>query len=256
MISRRKKPGGRAVAAGIGMALIMGIIAGRAYAYMSDRDKGINTLTVGNVHIEATEPEFPTKDENNNGVPDECELIIPYETILKDPRIKNTGKNDAVVFFKVTSPVEELTLISDDGTRQGTSPADLFWFKLKGDGEETHANHFNQEWVQLASLDGEFVDCPGINEEGKGYTYIFGYHTRIKPGESTKTLFDKVQNKKYGSKTIGPNEVETIRLEAFAIQADEIAANGGTVFTDGEISESDLTYIYNVFFNQNKERVK
>lgn len=95
-----------------------------------------------------------------------------------------------------------------------------------------------------------------MNDEGRGKVYIFGYHTRIEPEETTETLFDKVQNKKYGSKTIGPNEVETIHIESYAIQADEIRRAGINVDTSAEISEQDLAYIYNTFCNQNAENLK
>ena len=243
----------RAVIACVAAAIVGGALAGGAMAYFSARDYGVNKLMIGNVQIEASEPGFPPKDENGDGVPDDCELVIPYETITKDPRIRNTGNNDAVVFFKVTSPVEMLTLIDDSGTRHDEALEELFWFKQKGDSDGLHQNNFNANWIRLTDLDGQIVDCEGINEEGQGYVYIFGYHTRIEPGETTATLFDKVQNKKYGSKTISANEKEIIRIEPYAIQADDILRDGITVDTTGEISAEDLSYIYQAFFNQNQE---
>ena len=245
------KKGKVAAFACIAAALTSGMLVGGAVAYFTDTDDGVNRFRIGNVQIEAWEPGFPTKDEDQDGVPDENELVIPYETITKDPRIRNTGKNDAVVFFKVTSPVEMLTLIDDAGTRHEEALEELFWFKQKDDAEDLHQNNFNSNWIRLTDLDGEIVDCEGINDEGRGYVYIFGYHVRIKPGETTATLFDKVQNKKYGSKTIAANEKELIRIESYAIQADDILESGITVNTTGEISAEDLSYIYQTFFNQN-----
>ena len=133
---------------------------------------------------------------------------------------------------------------------------ELFWFKQKDDAEDLHQNNFNSNWIRLTDLDGEIVDCEGINDEGRGYVYIFGYHVRIKPGETTATLFDKVQNKKYGSKTIAANEKELIRIESYAIQADDILESGITVNTTGEISAEDLSYIYQTFFNQNVDALQ
>lgn len=257
MLSRDEKESGgkknrlRVICVCLGAALLGGLIAGGAVAYFTDRDKGINTLRIGNVQIEAWEPGFPTEDEDDDGVPDECELVIPYQSITKNPRIRNTGKNDAIVFFKVTSPVEMLTLIDDEGTRHDEALEELFWFKQKDDSDDLHQNNFNANWVRLTDLDGEIVQCEGINDEGQGYTYIFGYHTRLEPGDTTTTLFDKVQNKKYGSKTISANENEIIRIESYAIQADDILDKGITVDTTGEISAADLSYIYQAFFNQN-----
>ena len=227
-------------------------------AYQTDTDSLKNTFLIGEVRIESYEPSFPTKDTDEgrvDGVPDECELMIPYETIPKDPYIKNTGVNDCIVFFRITVPAEVLNLINDDGTRVKDVEEDLFWMKLKDDPDDQHRNNFNPNWVELIQLDRKIVDCEGINEEGRGRTYIFGYHQRLCPSKTTETLFDKVQNKKYGSRTIGPDEIEQIKVEAFAIQADYIKQAGIDVPTDGEITEESLTYIYQVFVNQNEETV-
>lgn len=236
-------------------ALALGMLVGGITAYQTDKDYTGNVFTTGSVHIRAWEPNFPTEDLDQDGVPDECELVIPHETILKDPRIQNTGTNDAIVFFRVTAPVEELTLINDDGTRTGPADCDLFYFKQAADAEGLHRNNFNPKWIELRSLDNQFVTCEGVNEENKGYTYIFGYHTRIEPSQYTETLFDKVQNKKYGSRTISANEVEQIKIESFAIQADDIHRAGIEIPSGGELTEADLTYIYQAFVNQNQDVV-
>lgn len=243
-------------------ALGAGLLTGGILAYQTNSDMTGNIFTTGNVRITSWEPGFPTEDKDKgsgekgkDGVPDDCELVIPFETISKDPRIKNTGTNDCVVFFRVTAPVEDLTLIHDDGTRTEAEPCDLFWFKQADDSDGSHENNFNANWQELTAIDGQFVHCDGINEEGRGKVYIFGYKTRLASNEVTSTLFDKVQNKKYGSRTISANEVEQIRIESFAVQADEVLRLGSEVPTDGEISEEDLTYIYEVFINQNAETV-
>ena len=238
----------------LAIAIIFGYMWG--YAYLSDRDDGINVVTIGNVKIHAYEPTFPTKDDDNDGVPDDCELVIPYEEINKDPKIKNTGKNDAVVFFKITAPAEMITAIDDNGKRQAEALTDLFWFKQKNDPDTFHQNNFNINWIELKTLDHKNVKEATCNLEGNGYTYIFGYHTRIREGEITANLFDKVQNKKYGSRTISANEVETIKVDAYAIQADDIQKAGIDIDTTAEISEENLTYIYNTFINQNKNQLK
>lgn len=226
------------------------------YAYFTDNEDGINTFTIGDVHIIAEEPNFPTYDGDKDGVPDDCELITPYETITKDPYIQNTGTNDAIVFMKVTVPVEVVTLIDDNGNRGNEQEAALFWLKQKEDSDNTHQDHFDENWTRLTQLDGKFVNCEGINNEGRGYTYIFGYKTRIENREKTTALFDKVQNKKYGSGNIEADEIESIKIEAYAVQADNVLRSGIPVNTEGTISETDLTYIYNTFVNQNKDQLE
>lgn len=266
----QREPSGRSKLKTIlGMASIMlagGLIVGGILAYQTDTDEATNIFTVGEVKITATEPNFPTKDDPEegrvDGVPDECELVVPHETLPKDPSIQNVGINDAVVFFRITNPAEVLNLINDDGTRIKDILEDLFWMKQLDDPDDFHDNHFDENWIELRTLDRELVKCEGINNEGNGKTYIFGYHVVLKPGESTTTLFDKVQNKKYGSRTIEPDEIEQIKVEAFAIQSEEIKKAGvdmseayGTVSTEGELDEETLTHIYKVFVNQNQADV-
>ena len=237
------------------LALGVALAAGGIWAYMTDTDGEINKFTIGDVHITAQEPNFPTKDKDGNGVPDDCELLTPLEEVLKDPSITNTGTNDCIVFFRVTVPVEELNLIDDNGKRGERQMADIFWMKQKEDPASLHQNHFDENWVELTQLDHKFVDCEGINNEGKGYTYIFGYHVKLRHGETTSNLFDKIQNKKYGSRTITANEVEQIRLESYAIQAEKIVNAGIDINTSGTLNEATLTHIYKVFVNQNVEEV-
>ncbi|MCD8096895.1 MAG: hypothetical protein LUE31_02445 [Lachnospiraceae bacterium] len=239
----------------IALILCMAMAIGGIYAYLTARDASVNKVTIGDVHISAWEPNWPTEDKDEDGIPDESELLVPYDEVSKDPRIRNTGTNDCIVFFRITSPVEELTVIDDDGTRHAAADVDLFYFKQAEDSADEHANHWDENWVELTELDGKFVTCDGTNEENKGYTYIFGYHVRLAAGETTSNLFDKIQNKKYGSRTISANEAETIRIEACAIQADEIYQNGKAMDTSGELTEDQLTCIYRVFFNQNADQL-
>lgn len=243
----------------LGLVAVTGIIGATAgiAAYQTDLEDSGNIFTIGEVQIEQSEPGFPTVDDPDDGrtpgVPDECELVIPYDEITKDPRITNVGINDAIVFFRITAPVETLTLIGDDGSRETDVESDLFWFKQASDSVDLHQNNFNPNFVELTTLDQKIVSCEGVNNEGKGKTYIFGWHEILEPGDSTETLFDKVQNKKYGSRTIGADEIERIKIEAFAIQAEYIQRNGADMDTTGELDEDELTHIYQIFINQNAE---
>ena len=243
----------------LGLVAVTGIIGATAgiAAYQTDLEDSGNIFTIGEVQIEQSEPGFPTVDDPDDGrtpgVPDECELVIPYDEIAKDPRITNVGINDAIVFFRITAPVETLTLIGDDGSRETDVESDLFWFKRASDSVDLHHNNFNPNFVELTTLDQKIVSCEGVNNEGKGKTYIFGWHEILEPGDSTETLFDKVQNKKYGSRTIGADEIERIKIEAFAIQAEYIQQNGADMDTTGELDEDELTHIYQIFINQNAE---
>lgn len=267
--------------AAVTIASVLGIAcaAGGTIAYFVNTQNKINSQTVGKVAIKTTEPSFPTKDTDGNGVPDDCEKLTPYKEVPKDPQITNTGLDDAVVFFKVTAPVEEVTLVGEDGKSTKTS-TDLYWFKQKSDDVDSHQNNFNPNWVFLGTVSSakSAADSTGstiasnvavkqngtvvtTNEEKTGITYVFGYKTRLAPGATTASLFDKIQNKKYGSANIGPNESENVVIESYAIQADDVlkvdsATDGHVVSTNGGITADDLTYIYNTFLNQNGDNLK
>lgn len=262
-------------------ASILGIacVTGGTIAYFVNMQNAVNTQTIGKVSIKTIEPNFPTDDSDENGVPDACEKLTAYSEVEKDPMITNTGVNDAVVFLKVTSPVELVNLISEDDSGKATVSkdiyTDLYWFKQKDDSVDLHQNHFNEDWVFLK--DASSVKDPSdtstatvvknvcttnssevvtTNNERTGYTYVFGYRTRIAAGESTSTLFDKIQNKKYSSTNIQTDENENIIVESYAIQADSILkadsqTEGHVVNSTGDISEDDLAYIYNTYINQN-----
>lgn len=256
----KRKVGRKTMAAGIMcLSLVSVMLIGGTLAYQTASETDDNIFTIGHVEIDAWEPNFPTEDDPDkgrvDGVPDECELMIPFRTITKDPRIRNTGKNDCIVFFRVTNPAEILNLVNDDGTRLKNVEEDIFFLKRGSASDNEHANSFNDGWIRLDGLDGKIIDKEGVNDEGRGREYIFGFHVKLKPGETTVTLFDKIQNKKYGSRTIRADEIEQIKVESFAIQADFIKREGLDISTEGELSKADLEYIYNVFINQNTDTV-
>lgn len=256
-LKNQKKKNKKGIAISIAAILLSMVGAvGGTYAYMSAIEGSGNVFLTGDVHIKTTEPDFPTTDTDNNGIPDDNERLIPYQTEPKNPIIQNTGKNDAIVFMKVTVPAEEIALISDNGTRSDTELTDIFWLKQNEDSDDSHQNHFDENWIELTTIDSQVVSNSDCNDEGKGKEYIFGYHVRLDSHEKTTPLFDKVQHKKYASRTLSANEVENITIDSYAIQADDIYQNGLLMDTSGQLTEEQLTYIYQVFFNQNKENIK
>lgn len=244
-------------AAGAACLLLAFSLTRSAFAYMTDRETKGNVFTIGEVKADITETKFPTKDVDPDGipgVPDDCELLVPYEEIPKDPFMSNTGVNDAILFMKVTVPAETLTQIFDDGTRGEEGLNDIFWLKQESDPASLHQNHFDDSWIELSTLDQKYVDGVATNTEKKGKVYLFGYKVCVAAGQKTTPLFGKIQNKKYGSRTITANEVQNILVEGYAIQADEIMLDPA-IDTTKPMSEADLTKIYTVFFNQNKDQM-
>lgn len=233
-------------------------ITGAALAYQMSQESAANVFTVGKIGIIQNETTFPTEDKDKgsgekgkDGVPDECELVIPYAEITKDPYIQNVQKNDCIVFMKVKNPAEILTLIGEEGGRGKEALCDLFWLKQADDSVDLHENHFEENWVELTQVDKDlFEKDPEVNEEGNCRSYLFAYSTRLAPNENTTPLFGKVQNKKYGSRTITANEVENIKIESFAIQADYLTKDGIDIDTSGVMDEETLTYIWSLYFEQ------
>ena len=72
----------------------------------------------GKIQIALQEPEWEKKaDQDKNNIPDEAEHMIPLQTITKDPKVQNTGINDAYIFLTVEIPCRELITVNADGMK-------------------------------------------------------------------------------------------------------------------------------------------
>ena len=104
-------------------------------AYFTDTQEKTNTLTVGSVKTDLEEPEW-------EDVPsDEKTDITPNQTIKKDPRITNTGANDAYAFLEIQVPVKKIITVGPDGKKLPAADTELFTYKV------------NDGWVQVRSSD-------------------------------------------------------------------------------------------------------
>ena len=138
MNKKLKRCGTMAAAA----ALMFGGVAG-TLAYLTDSEETVNNFTVGDVTIESLEPNWPGNDDP------EPEDLVPNEEIAKDPMIDNKGVNDAVVFMTVDSPIENVTVIADNGEiAEAKGLHEIFWFKDSDDNASTHANKFDSKWTR------------------------------------------------------------------------------------------------------------
>lgn len=118
--SRQKK---RAV---ISILLIVAILIGGAFAFLTAQDSKTNVFTIGKVSIRLDEKfdknlngeigEGETFDATNNATP-QADNIIPGQNIIKQPYVVNTGDNPAYIFMAVGIPVAD-SLDSIDSTLQ------------------------------------------------------------------------------------------------------------------------------------------
>lgn len=238
-------------------ALAGAIGVGASLAYLTDNEIHTNTFTVGNVRINLEEPSWSTDDANKNGVPDAAENIVPNQQIAKDPKISNEGVNDAVVFMRVTVPVKDVTKVANNGTTELHKPQEVFYFEQKDDAIAKESNNF----VTTERTDGagSWVELPTKeyapeNPSAEGQrTYVFGYSKVLEQGESTDCLFDKIQAKNILENEIASTEMQNIKVEGWAIQADNlVGASAADIIGDATtLDETKLNEIYDLFVKQN-----
>ena len=112
--------------AALSIFLVVAILITTAFAFLSATDSKTNVFTVGNIQIELAE----RFDKNLDGSIDESTevfdvsnlensdtiqadgYIVPGQTVLKQPYVKNTGDNDAWVFISVGIPTATSAQIS------------------------------------------------------------------------------------------------------------------------------------------------
>lgn len=191
----------KTVISAIALSAVMAV--GGAMAYFTDIDSAKNQIEIGNVHIDLTEPKWDeTPDENNNGIPDTAEKIVPGKTIEKDPMVTNTGKNDSYIYLTVSVPKADIITAAPDGT-------------LNNNGEALTTQLFsytaNENW-ELLETDSS------ANDKN---VYVYGYKTAVAPGASTDTLFDSVTFVNAIEGQGLEDKVFDIDIKASAIQSEE-----------------------------------
>ena len=267
-----------------GLAAVMGV--GGTIAYLTDKTGATNNFTFGDVKVDTLEPNWDITDENDNGIPDVSEFVVPNQEIPKDVVCENRGMNDAVVFVKLTVPLENVTRVADDGTPERTDTDELdrklqevFYFKDLQDPITSENNNFHEGWINIpeeelgyegAGGSEEYLDL-GVgktkvyNEDPGVRTYVFGYNKRLIPtgnadakledklaeGSVTTSLFDKVQIKNIIENEVEPGAVKKIQVETFSIQADNIVNDKGAIDTSGTIDHDTLKEIYDIYIRQN-----
>lgn len=252
-------------------SMIAALGVGSTIAYLTDQSEATNNFTFGDVKVDVEEPDWDTTDADNNGVPDMAENVVPNQVVKKSVQAKNVGINDAIVFVKVTVPLENVTRVKDDGTRElnasGASDRKLqevFYFQDESDIINLENNNFDAQWVNIpeeeigyagAGANDEYLDLSDTREySGNVRTYVFGYNKRIAKDETTTKLFDKVQIKNYIENEINPLTTKSIKVETYSIQADNIVDKNGAIDTKGTLGHDTLKEIYDIYVTQNPDR--
>lgn len=187
---------------------------GGVSAYLTDYDKVSNQFTVGKVDVELTE---------DNWKPDDHKKIEPGKVISKDPRIKNTGINDAYAYLEVSIPTANVIAAADNGSRLEKRVQELFSFQSKA------------SWTKLNS-----------QKVGNNQVYVFAYNKTLKPQETTESLFDTVRFLNIIEGQLDGQQLE-IPVRAYAIQA---SYTGG----DAENVVEQARSAYQKYVDQNKNQ--
>lgn len=173
------------------------MMVGGVSAYFTATDAATNTWTIGNIAIELQEPEYDASDKEN---------IVPKQVLPKDPKVKNTGKNDAFVFLKVSIPKESVSTLSEEGIMLGTRMQELFEYSIENG------------WDQIQQIDD-------YNRNIYWFAYAAdGKCTALAPGNTTPVLFKDgvITFKNIVEGQLG-DEV-SIPVEAYAIQTTNLSA--------------------------------
>ena len=218
----------------------------------------------------------------NTGLNDAIVFLRVTVPVKDVTMVTDTG---LIVTSLNTDGSAKTNLARTDNTLTSTShfPQDTFYFKSKTDAPGVHVNHFNtnenyrtgsdntalnvrsgEYWVQLTG--GTTAEPIEFNQNvrtqvGSGgqtegqRVYVFGYNKTVAPGTKTEPLFDVVQLKNFIEGEIANTTALDIKIEAFAIQADDIIGSDQQYANLNSTAEANkktlLTTIYNNFVNQN-----
>ena len=218
-----KKVSKNIFAVGALAALMVVGSTGGVLAYLTDSEKGVNTFTIGDVTIELLETQFPGNDSSK------VKNIVPNEEVNKDPLIDNKGTTDAIVLMTLDSPIELVTVITDDGSIESDYAAsEVFWFKDSADSASKHETAFDDHWIELnahekyvvieTKNDGSEVETeltPSTPADLKAWLeenhpsgseakptkrlvkrYVFGYDKKLEGSDSTDGSAQTTTNKK------------------------------------------------------------
>ncbi|MBR1592135.1 MAG: SipW-dependent-type signal peptide-containing protein [Ruminococcus sp.] len=162
---------------------VIGIISGTA-AYFTSTDVITNSFTGGSVDIELIEAVYDTKTDADR-------KLNPGASADKDPLVKNTGKNPAYVFLRVTIPAADVRVLKDTKEIKKT---DKVFYEIK-ENQELYQLIYNStvgtntsKWIPVSDVD--------LGDHTYLFAYMGGNETEMAElavGESTEVLFDHLK---------------------------------------------------------------
>ena len=179
----------------LAVALAATAVVGGTMAYFTDTDKADNIFTVGNVKIDLIE-DFSETDAKD---------IMPGQDVNKDVSIKNTGTNDAYVWYLWKIPAE---LDSIDGTTGNNNVVHVNSLGSTWDNYRENKKYWTEGQSEALPLDQTWDHDPEneldptAGPEGYLYTetingveyhvYAALYHGKLAPGAETTQAMTNV----------------------------------------------------------------
>lgn len=248
------------------------IVSRTSVAYLMDTEAADNVIQIGQVQVSIDEGTFT-----------DGSTIEVGRKIDKAPKLTNNGKNDEYVFFKVEVPKENVTLlyernVEDNGNvtnKEGTPNGDKGYYEIfkilatggtlvkENDPQFVFSYHQGVStgenktdgWIVINSSPTEVT----VNSQ-KYSQYYFGYNKKLKVGNTTETLFDQVQLKSFIDGEVAPykdtnnndqnEKEETVKVTAYAIQADDLGISGVTGAENEYLDATALGKIWTVVNNK------
>lgn len=205
--------------------MMLSMAVGGTMAYMTDSETATNEFTVGKVKIALEEPHYPGNDS------EKVNKLVPNEIVKKDPQIKNTGENDAIVFMKVQVPKANITITPMEGGTRTKAIQEIFTLKNLKTGDDG-------TWMEIRKDDAADDKC----------IYVFGYKTKLAKDATTTPLFDEVQLRNFIEREIDVT-IQDIIINSYAIQANDIAD-----IDTSELDKKKLDEIYEIYVNQSGDK--
>lgn len=200
----------------LSVVLLIGVVGG-TWAYLTTlATPKQNNFTFGDINTELLEPNWPTEDLDEDGVPDAAQDLIPGDNVPKDPQIKNTGAIDEYVAIRISfrkGTTGTTTLTQSEMTQL------LSIIRIQS-GSSPFTNGFNTtDWALVSGYSATEPVQVWYYKAGTGATQGI-----LAPGATTSALFNNI----YVNAGAGNEDIALLRswggfhiyVEGAAIQAD------------------------------------
>lgn len=207
-----------------------------------------NIFALGNVSLLLSEDNFPDNEEDR--------IMAPKSIIPKDPKITNIGSTDEYVFLEVTVPLCNVRIVDEQTNKiinHEKAYMEIFNFLSNDTSASTvSTSGFTYDNTGSFGYDSKWILIDSSEDTANyTHTYLFGYSSLLTAdiSNSTTTLFDKMQLRNILEGDLPSDVTQTVRIEAYGIQAEELL-NNVTVNDTADVTKAELKAIFDLYKNQ------